>query len=166
MGILSKLFGRDDPLRGQAERLVSAANIAATASFVPLLHSYPLLRNATVKDWDFFATAAATCVGIVRLVHFVPPDRFKSLYALILPELRRWSPQGEDAVLDCQKFIKRVMDSSQSTVPDNHLIAADPLGTWVLWNLFQKEPSHTESHVARAVGQLLAAQFHDWWEPG
>ncbi len=162
--MLSKLFGRDDPLRAQAKRLVPAASIAAISSFMPLLDRYPLLRNANVKDWDFFATAAATCVGIVRLIHTVHPDRFKSLYAAILPELHRWSPQGEDAVLDCQKFIKLGADANRSDGADKQFLTTDSLGMWVLWNLIQRQPSSDGgAQVAHAIGRCLVAHFHDWW---
>ncbi len=166
MGVISKLFCHGDSLQPQAERLVSAAKVVATTSFVPLLNDFPCLRKCNVENWDFFATAAATCVGINNLLEKISADQFRSLYnAAILPELQRWSPQGQDAVLDCQTFIKRIEDANQLDGEENNttLLATDALGMWVFWNLFQRQPADEESNAARAIGQIIASQFQDWW---
>ena len=58
--ILSKLFGRHDPLEDHAKRLVVTANIAAISAFVPLIDKYNFLGKYDAQDWDFYATGVAS----------------------------------------------------------------------------------------------------------
>jgi len=154
MGLFSQL-ARKDPLHEQAVKLVPAANIMAVSSFVPLLDQYPLLRAAKVEAWDLFATSGAIFVAINDLKGAVPPERFMSIYSVLLPYMRTWHERSEDAVLDCQKFVARTTASGTSP--------QDALGFWVLWKALGREPAESEATVGRAIGTFLSAPLQDWW---
>lgn len=143
MGLAAK-----DSLHEQAVKLVPAVNIMAVSSFVPLLDQHPLLRQAKVEAWDFSATAGAIFVAINNLKGAVSPERFLNIYAVVLSHLRKWHERGEDAVLDCQKFIARNVTAGASP--------QDVLGFWVLWNTLGREPAENEAVVGRAIGNLLS----------
>jgi len=155
MSVLSK-FGRKDRLHDDAAKLVPAANIAAVSSFAPLLDQHPLLRGAKAEAWDFFATAGAIFVALNNLKAAVSPERFKDLYSVLLPKMRQWHERGEDAVLDCQKFVARTVSPDVSP--------HDALGFWVLWNVMQREPSAEEARATRDIGNTLSAPFQEWWK--
>ena len=82
MGLAAK-----DSLHEQAVKLVPAVNIMAVSSFVPLLDQHPLLRQAKVEAWDFFATAGAIFVAINNLKGAVSGERFLNIYAVVLSHL-------------------------------------------------------------------------------
>jgi hypothetical protein len=150
-----------DPLEDQARRLVDATNILAISTFVPAIDQYPFLKQCNPKDWDFFATVASIQVGIANLIHCVPEERFKLLYPIIAAALHKWNPQGEDAVQDCQAFIRQSLDPKSIATGDIQPI--DALGMWVIWNLLRRAPSRDEAQASRAIGRALAAPIEDWW---
>lgn len=154
MGIFPKLLKRD-PLHEQAAKLVPAANVMAVSTFVPLLDEHPILREAEVEAWDFFATAGAVFVAINNLKRVVDRQRFKDIYAIVLPNLHKWHARGEDAILDCQKFVARTVASGASD--------QDALGFWILRNALGREPAENEAMVGRTIGGLLSAPLKDWW---
>ena len=145
-----------DQFHDQAVALVPAAGVAAVSSFVPLLDQYSFLRGARAEVWDFFATAAAIFIALNNLKAVVAPERFLALYSELLPKVQQWDERGEDAVLDCQKFVARTVSPDVSPL--------DALGFWVLWNVLQREPSAEEARATRTVGSALSAPFQDWWE--
>jgi hypothetical protein len=154
--------GNLDPLYEQAKRLVSAANILAISTFTPAAEQYDFLKECDPQDWDFFATAAIIQVALNNLARSVSAERFKSLYAIIASEVHNWNSQGEEAILDCRSFIKRMLDAepagSESVAP------IDALGMWVILNLLRREPTYAEAQASRAIGGALAAPLHDWWD--
>lgn len=154
MGIFSKLL-KKDPLQEQAVKLVPAANVMVVSAFVPLLDKHPMLREVKVDAWDFYATAGAIFVALNNLKSAVHRERFKRIYAIVLPHLHKWHARGEDAVLDCQKFVERTVASGASP--------QDALGFWVLWNTLGREPAEHEATLGRTIGGLLSASLQDWW---
>ena len=151
-----------DPLEDQARRLVSAANILAVSTFVPFIDKYAFLKQCDPNDWDFFATAAAIHVAIASLIRSVSPERFKLLYLTITPEIHNWNRQGEDAILDCQRFIKRTLDT-QPTGAES-VLPTDALGMWIIWNLLRRAPTYEEAQASHSIGRALATSLHDWWD--
>jgi len=165
MATLSKIFRRADPLEPQAQRLVPACLVLSTSSFVPLLDNHPFLNECKVDQWDFFATAAAVFIGINNLKRHVSRRRFKSLYSVMLGGISQWNPQGEEATLDCQKFVARIIDSkAPEQVSGDNSDATDAVGMWVLWNVLQRKPSYEEAPAAREIGLILASSLQDWWD--
>ena len=67
----------DDPLRAQAERLVSSAIISATSMFVPAVDQHPLLKPVKPESWDFFVTVAGVFIAASRLQNLHLSDNRK-----------------------------------------------------------------------------------------
>jgi len=156
MRLLSS-FRKKDSLHEQAERLVPAAQIMAISAFVPLLDQYPVLREVKPEAWDFFATAGALFIAINSLKIVAPQrKRFMNIYAVLLPYMRKWDKRGEDAVLDCQAFVAKNVESGASP--------QDSLGFWVLRNAARKEPTAGDAPAARAIGFQLSAPLREWWQ--
>ena len=151
-----------DPLDAQAKRLVDATNILAISTFVPAVDQYPFLKQCNPNDWDFFATVASVQVGIANLLHSVSSERFKLLYPIIAAALHKWNPQGEDAVRDCQAFIRRSLN--HRSVAAENILPTDALGMWVIWNLLRRTPTREEASASRGIGGALATPIQDWWE--
>lgn len=156
-----------DPLEVRATKLVPAVRILATSSFTQLARRFPFIAEYKPHDWDFFVMAGGVSVALNALLRRVQHERFKSIYALIAPDLRQWNPQSENAIADCQRFVKHTLDGAPlqptSEQPLRHL-AVESLGMWVLWNLMQREPTDEEAQAARSVGGLLAQSFDSWWD--
>ena len=141
---------------------MSAANILAVSTFVPLIDKYPFLKQCAPKDWDFFATAAAIHVAIASLIRSVSSERFKLLYLAVVPEIHNWNQQSEDAILDCQRFIKRTLDAQPAGA--GSVLPSDALGMWIIWNLLLRAPTYEEAQASRSIGRALAAPLRDWWD--
>jgi hypothetical protein len=144
-----------DPLYKQAESLVAAAKVNAISAFLPLSNKHPILNKVNVEAWDFFATAATIFVAINNLKVAVDQQRFRIIYGVFLPSVRKWHDNGEDVVLDCQQFVARNVAGGVSP--------QDALGLWVLWNTFGREPTEAELSSAKAIGTVLSTPMHDWW---
>jgi hypothetical protein len=154
-------------LDSQAANLVVSCNAWAISSFIPLNDRFAFLRTCNPADWDFFATVAAVCVAVNNLARDVSAgaisaERFKDLYAMVASQLRGWHVQGEDAVHDCQQFVKRTMERTEE---QKHTRPAQALGLWVLWNVLKREPLDEESGAISAIGEMLSDPLHDWWHP-
>jgi len=154
--------GNLDPLYEQAKRLISAAHIAAISTFTPAAEQFDFLKECDPRDWDFFATAAVIQVALNSLACSVSAERFKSLYTVIASEVHNWNSQGEDAILDCQSFIKHMLDAEPADA--DRFAPIDALGMWVIWNLLRREPTYAEAQASRAIGGTLATPLHDWWD--
>jgi hypothetical protein len=59
--------GKNDPLRGKAELLVSSAGVNAVTMFVPMVDQHPLLKKVNLEQWDFVLTIAGVFMGATRL---------------------------------------------------------------------------------------------------
>jgi hypothetical protein len=159
--------GAPDPLEVPAKRLVWAARSLATSSFTQVASRFPFVAEYKPHDWDFFVAAGGVSVALNALLKRVQPDRFKSVYAVIVPDLHQWDPQSEYAIVDCQRFVRRTLNEVTSQPTSAELpryLAVDSLGIWVLWNLMRREPTDKEAQAARSVGGLLAQSFDSWWD--
>jgi hypothetical protein len=68
VNLLRGLFrGKDDALRGNAERLVPSANVFALSLFIPMLDQFPVLGKVEPKQWDFILTIAGVFMAATRL---------------------------------------------------------------------------------------------------
>lgn len=161
MTLLSKLFGRNDPLKPKAEQLVQVCSVMAIAAFIPMTKHYPFLEGHSPEKWDFYATVGAVVVGLNGLARRLPEEKSRPLFSIILNELNKWDHQGVDAVHDCQEFAQKCLVDGGNKLSPN-----DPIGMWVLWNMLQLQrvPTRDEANAASAIGYALAAPLHDWWD--
>jgi hypothetical protein len=150
-----------DPLEDQAKALVSAANILAVSTFTPVIDQYAFLKKVNPQDWDFFAAAASIQVAITNLTHSVSTARFKLLYTIIGMELCKWNRQGEGAIFDCQRFVKRTLEAK--IAGGQKILPVDAMGMWVIWSLLQRTPTYEEGQASHGIGKALADPLHDWW---
>lgn len=153
-----------DRLREAAERLLPAARIVATTSFVPALDRHPLLKSLSTKDWDFFLTVANSFVALTVLASRVPDYELTRTYVWVAAQLHAWDAEADDALMDLGKFAKTAIntdDSSASRVPA--LIAAS--GAWVTTNLFARAPrTADELAIAETLADIAASGFGTWWD--
>ncbi|MBF0167729.1 MAG: hypothetical protein HQL45_08860 [Alphaproteobacteria bacterium] len=95
MTLLSRLFGRNDPFKPKAERLVQSCAILAVTTFIPITELHPFLKVQSSEKWGFFATVGAVVVGINGLARRLPEEKFRPLCSIIINELNKWDHQGD-----------------------------------------------------------------------
>jgi hypothetical protein len=118
--------------------------------------------DISVDDWDFFVTVGAVCLAMIKLAKTVDRNSFEVLAGVITPQLRDWNVLGERALLDCQEFLVRTASTNQPNYGES-FTDHDIVGTWVLWNLLNNQPSYEEGRVGGIIGQLLSEDLRDWW---
>jgi hypothetical protein len=157
----------DDPLRGQAERLVSSAIINATSMFVPMLDQHPLLKTVKPEDWDFFLTIAGVFIAVSRLEKLqVSNNRKQELRNVVARALTDRSPEnGFRGFEDCKAMFERNFDALTRIQHEPRFIASDAVGVWIVWNLLGR-PSESEEarKLVRAVGVGIVQSFFSWWD--
>jgi hypothetical protein len=159
---LRDLFGpKDDPLRGQAELLVDAAQISATASFIPLLDKFPVLRSANVEHWDFILTIAAVFVAATRLRNMnLDAAREERLMAMVADRLMAWHRHAIAGFEHCKSFFERTFDGLTEAGHEARFV------TWIVWDVLNRAPENDEERrLVRAVGAMVTHQFYNWWHP-
>jgi hypothetical protein len=164
MGMSQRIPLPRDRLRDSAERLLPAARIVATTSFVPALDKHPLLKSLSTKDWDFFLTVANAFVALTVLASRVPDHELTRTYVWVAAQLHAWDAQADEALMDLGKFAKTAInmhDSSASPLPA--LIAAS--GAWVATNLLTRAPRTVdELAIAETLAEIAASGFVTWWD--
>jgi hypothetical protein len=169
MGFIDKLFGRkEDMLTKQAEKLVSAANVFAVSFFVPTLDRFSILSEVKPKHWDFIVSVAGVFVAATRLNDLRLDNKRKEiLMDVVTKELNTWDPDGIRAFGDCKQLFEMEYDRL-STISeyqkDNHLLASDALGIWIVWNVFGRQPQNDEEvELVRVIGSAVTHAFFGWW---
>jgi hypothetical protein len=168
MRLFQKLMGKkDDPLREQAERLVSSALVNATTMFVPMLDQYPLLNTVKPDSWDFFVTIASVLIAASRLEKSrLSNNRKRELMDVVVRSLADWSPEnGIRGFEDCKAMFERNYDALTGSQHESRFIAADAIGMWVIWNLLGTRPeAEEERKLVRSVGMRIVHDFVAWWQ--
>jgi hypothetical protein len=157
MAILKNFFCKADPLEAKARNLVTLSHVMAMQWFIRLIDRYKFLERCKPQDWDLFATIASVHVALNGLTSEVSTDRCKRLFPIIVAQVQKLDPQGEAALVDCQKFVMR---SPEKNEPEK---IRSVLGLWVLWNVLRREPTYEEMQAAPLIGHVLAEPFFDWW---
>jgi hypothetical protein len=152
----------DTKLYDQAKHLVSFSRCIAVSSYTPFLTTGIISCDISVDDWDFFVTVGAVCLAMIKLAKTVDRNSFEVLAGVITPQLRDWNVLGERALLDCQEFLVRTASTNQPNYGES-FTDHDIVGTWVLWNLLNNQPSYEEGRVGGIIGQLLSEDLRDWW---
>ena len=150
-----------DTLEERGKLLVQAADIWAVGSLLDVTKQFPVLRDISSDDWDFFATVAGVFVGVNRLIGRIPNERFKQLFANVIdPEVNRWNRDGSRALEDCNQFVGQ----ARTQMDSGELTASDLLGQWLVLNLLQPpEVTRDMANTMRQVGGFVATPFADWW---
>ncbi|HXH24685.1 MAG TPA: hypothetical protein VNI78_05510 [Vicinamibacterales bacterium] len=168
MSFLGKLLGRrDDPLTERAGNLVQAANINAVSMFTPLLDRFPSLRDVDTEQWDFILTVAGVFMAASRLNNLrLGNAREERLMEIVAADLNRWNADGIRGFEDCKGLFEREFDRLTAAGHEPRFVAADAVGTWIVWNVLGRSPqTDEECQLVRATGALVTHAFFDWWTP-
>ena len=158
--------GKDDPLRGQAERLVSSASVSAVTMFLPMLDQHPLLKRVNPEQWDFLLTIAGVFMAATRLQNLhLRDDRQRELMEVVAHGLTDWNPEnGIRGFEDCKAMFERTFDALTKIQREPRFIASDSIGSWIVWNLLGRPPeAEEERKLVRAVGVSVVHAFLSWW---
>ena len=157
-----------DGYRAQAENLVTAAQIQATAAYTSVGERFDLVYSIPTDRWDSVLTVAGAFIAATRANQIgLAEARVDSLMEVVARDLNSWRPEGIAAFEDCKAFFDRTFDSlekdpSYRDQPD--LIGSDALGGWIVWNLIEHAPeSEQERGLVRALGILVTHSFFNWW---
>jgi len=144
----------------QAQLLMPAVQKLADAAFDPLTAQYPslalLMAQVPRSRWQFFFITTGIGVSLLLAPVLVAPADQDQVCDTVDAALAAWHPQGHDALGDFLKFIKDRMDQ------DVELPAA--IGSWLVWNLKQAQPSEEELTLAWPLGLFFLHSFKDWWD--
>ena len=169
MGLLSRRKRREnDGLRAQAENLVAAAQIQATAAYTSVGERFDLVYSIATDRWDAVLTVAAVFIAATRANQIgLPEARVDSLMEIVARNLNAWRPEGIAAFEDCKAFFDRTVDALEKDPAYQHrpgLIGSDALGGWIVWNLVGHAPeSEQERGLVRALGIFATHSFFSWW---
>jgi hypothetical protein len=169
MNFFGGLFGgKDDLLRGNAERLVPSASAFAVSMFVPLLEQFPsVMRNVKSDQGDFFITIAGVFIAATRLANLkIGDQREQKLMDIVARGLTQWDPNnGIRAFEDCKAMFERNFDVLTNGEHEPRFIASDAVGMWIVWNLLTRCPeAEEERKLVRAIGVAVTHTFFSWWE--
>jgi hypothetical protein len=167
MSLISKLLGKsEDPLDRQAGSLVSAAQVHATASYIPTLQRFPIVGTVPAEQWDFFVTVAGVFVAATRLNSLrLPEAREHRLMDRVGTDLNEWSSDGIRAFEDCKALFEQEFDRLTGLRHDPQFTTADALGLWIVWNLLRRRPTTDENiGLVRGIGALTTHAFFAWWD--
>jgi hypothetical protein len=160
-----ELFGQVDPLLGQTDTLVQAAETYAIGTFTPLLKKFSFLREVDKNHWDFLLTIAGVFIAVTRLGNLrLGEKRQRKLMGKVGMKLTQWNPtNGRRGFEDCASFYERTFGALTSA--GGEFVASDALGSWVVWNVLGRPPhSEEERGLVRTVGGMITHTFSNWWE--
>lgn len=144
----------------QAHLLMPAIQKLADAAYGPLLQQYPpladLMAEVPTGRWQFFFITTGIGVSLLLApVHVALEDQDQVCHT-VDAALAAWHPQAHEALED---FLKFIQDRMQQEV---ELPAA--IGSWLVWNLKQAQPSEEELTLAWPLGLFFLHSFKDWWD--
>ena len=163
---MSKLLGQqDDSLLERSRFLLQAAHIQAVGMFIPLLERFPSLRDVDTEQWDFVLTVAGVFMAASRLNNLRLDDtREDRLMGIVADDLKGWKPDGIRGFEDCKRLFEQEFDRLTAARHESRFVAADAVGTWIVWNVLGHGPkTDEECELARATGGLITHAFFDWW---
>jgi fructose-1,6-bisphosphatase len=169
MGLFSRRKpDKNDGLRTQAENLVTAAEIQATAAYTSVGDRFNLVYSISTDRWDSVLTVAGVFIAATRANQIDLPDaQIDSLMEIVASNLNSWRPEGVAAFEDCKAFFDQTFDALEkdpSYRSQSELVASDALGGWIVWNLVEHAPeSEQERGLVRTLGILLTHSFFGWW---
>jgi hypothetical protein len=169
MKLFDNLFSnRQNALSEKAEKLVYTANAFAVSLFVPTLDKFSILSEIDTKNWDFIVTVASVFIASNRLRQLKLDNKQEEyLMDLVARSLNEWDPDGIGAFNDCKNLFEKEyyqLAASSGYQKDNKFLAADALGIWIVWNLFQRQPkSSDEINLLRVIGSTVISAFFSWW---
>jgi hypothetical protein len=156
--------GKNDPLHGKAERLVSLASVNAVTMFLPMLDHHPLLKRVDPEQWDFLLTIAGVFMAATRLENLqLKDDRQRELMEVVAHGLTDWSPEnGIHSFEDCKAMFERTFDALTRIQQEPRFIASDSIGSWIVWNLLGRPPElkKSGSWSVLLAYQLCTLFFH------
>lgn len=157
-----------DDLRVQAENLVSAAQIQATAAYMTVGKRFNSVYSIPTDRWDSVMTVAGVFIAVTRASQInLSEARLDSLMEIVARKLGAWRPEGIRAFEDCKAFFDRTfvaLESDPNYQSQPEFIGSDALGGWIVWNLVEHAPeSEQERGLVRALGVLVTHSFFNWW---
>jgi hypothetical protein len=123
------------------------ACIIASSCLTPLMAQHPCLRGISSDDWDFFVPIGAVHAGMERLrITLRDPERIEALYGVLTSSLQDWETNAPRVLRDCEQFVLKAPDK---------VLLFDAIAAWVLWNVFQRQPTDPEFRVAPVLGVIF-----------
>jgi hypothetical protein len=157
-----------DTLLAQAENLVNAAQIQATAAYTSAGKRFDLIYSIPTDRWDSVLTVAGVFIAVTRANQIgLSEARLESLMEIVTHRLGAWRPEGIATFEDCKAFFDRTFAALERAPIYQHqpeFIGSDALGAWIVWNLVEHAPeSEQERGLVRALGSLITHSFFNWW---
>ncbi len=144
----------------QARLLLPAVQKLAAAAYAPLTEQYPelsvFLKDVPESRWTFFFITAGIGVTFMLAPVQVAAANQSQVCDTVAAALEAWHPQGYQALEDFLKFVRERLQQ------EVEMPAA--IGTWLLWNLKQSQPTPDEVSLAWPLGLFFLHSFKDWWE--
>ena len=137
------------------ELLLPAVQKLAAAAYVPFDGTIPGIGNFS-KDvpesrWTFFFITASIGVTFILAPVQVAEEAQSQVCDTVAAALEAWHPQGYQALEDFLKFVREKLQQ------EVEMPAA--IGTWLLWNLKQAQPTPDELSLAWPLGLFFLHSF-------
>jgi len=146
-----------------AENLVQMASSIAVGFREEVGRAFPQLASAARFDqWDFFATVLPIWTACSRIGMDVEEAERSTVESIVLKRVEAWNKSGVPAMEDLTQFVVN-MSQGESDVERKQTLTPLLGGTWVVWNLTEKQPSEDEAGLVSAIGDIFVTRFEAYW---
>ncbi len=162
----------------KAESFVAHTKLCTLGSWKPVIENKPHLWQAISDNgcdalnfeqkcfkWDFMLMVAMAWWAVSSARIELPDSKFKSVALKIEQGIQNWNRGGISALEDLNKFICKY-DSDYQNILDIKKIEDFTkilVGTWILWNLTNKNEFEDEADLAAMLGKLVHESVTGYW---
>lgn len=147
----------------KADELVDLARFTAQMFVKPMCCKFPQLRNASrFEEWEFFATVLGVWSAFVRIQFDLPRAMVDDVETRVLKNLKAWHPRAVTAFNDLQLFVLNLIAKESDRSKRRELTELSG-GTWLVWNVTNKQVIADEGILTGALGNLFVGEFSVYW---
>ena len=113
-------------------------------------------------EWISIQSDLAVWTVYTRIGLDILEASLASIESIVRAQLHAWNPSGVAALKDLHGLIVRIASGEPDPSKSR---ALTPLsgGTWLLWNLTDKQPIQDEAQIAGMPGYLFVSNFEPYW---
>jgi len=150
-------------IENNAQKLVQLASSVAAGVRPEICQAFPQLQTASrFEQWDFFAATLAVWTAYSRIGMDVEADLRPTVESIVLGNVEAWNAKGVAAMEDLTQFVVN-MSQGETDVERKQTLTPILGGTWVVWNLIEKQPQESEAGLVSAIGELFVIKFGAYW---
>ncbi len=147
-----------------AEELVRVSSLIAMGGRTEICKIYPQLGEAKrFGHWEFFATVLPIWTAFSRIGMDVQESLRSTVESIVLEKVQAWNSQGVAAMEDLTQFVVN-MSKHETEVERKQMLTPLLGGTWVVWNVTDKEPIADEAGLVSTIGEFFVTKFGAYWQ--